>query len=326
MRDFWLLSRQNGDGAVRAELDEAIAEIVDSNQFIFGPVHEACEQELAEAFGVEHAVLVSSGTSALIWAMRAFKGRKAILWDPFPVSFVATRNACLEMNHFYGARETLSVDLYGLPAKAGTIRDSCQAHNLALMKMLPGDSHAACLSFFPTKAIGAFGDAGAVLTNDPDLAADVRCSRDHGRLDHSNASDGFGVNARCDAIQAAVIRVKLRHFPQWQRKRIEICREWDSSTGYDHAEYGPYLYPVWSEDRDGLKERLEAASIPSKIYYPRPLWPREDAQRFCDTVLCLNPDPFLTDDEAIETRRALIRERFIERPRIEGWESEDDCN
>ena len=312
--NFWLLDRQHKE--VQTDLDRAYERVARSGQFILGKENKDCEGMMQKMFGVKHVILTSSGTQALEIVLR---DSPHLYWQVPSVSFIATENAVINTKSEFGGHgfddPVLSVDLYGLPAPAGEVRDSCQAHNLALMKLLPGDSKAAVLSFFPTKAVGALGDAGAILTNDKSLADDYRKLRDQGRATHEE-SVGVGTNARCDELQAAFIKVKLARFPRWQTRRTEICKKWDEVTGYNHGKWGPYLYPVWSEERDKIQQVLADKGVPSKVYYREPLDPTEKAVNFCNKVLCLNPDPFLTDAEVYAIQYALSVETFIERPEL----------
>jgi len=324
---FWLLDRQNA--SIRDELQKAIDHVIDSNQYILGLQGVACEAEMGEAFGVRHVILTSSGTTALEIALRVYdqEGERTYnrnRWATSPVSFVATKNAVDysgRLRYSYKPEPCrLLVDLYGLPYEVfhgdseATIRDSCQAHNLADFGLLPGSSIAATLSFFPTKAIGALGDAGAILTNSEDFADECRRMRDHGRLLHASDPPMIGTNARCDELQAAVLRVKLRHYPAWQTIRKEICCLWDEVTGYTHGDYGPYLYPLWHLERDRVVKELKVAGVPVKIYYEKPLRESSSAVEFCNTVLCLNPDPFLSLEEYFHIRSVLARYEFEPNP------------
>lgn len=314
--DFWLLDRQNKE--VQRDLDRAYERVVRSGQFIIGKENIDCEGMMQKMFGVKHVILTSSGTSALEIVLR---NSNDLYWRVPSVSFIATENAVINARKEHGGYgfedPVLSVDLYGLPAEPGKIRDSCQAHNLALMKMLPGVSDAATLSFFPTKAVGALGDAGAILTNSDTIADDCRELRNQGRANHKGVT-GVGTNARCDELQAAFIKVKLARFPRWQTRRVEICEMWDEASGYKYGEWGPYLYPVWHPDRDKLQQELTSRGVPTKVYYREPLHSTEKAVDFCNKVLCLNPDPFLTKEESNNVYKELARHKdyFLERPEL----------
>lgn len=329
MRNFWLLDRQNK--SIAMELRHAVDVVIESNAFIAGEQNKKCEEEMALAFGVRHVVLTSSGTTALQIAGRAIAlaHSRNYQWEWPHVSFVASRNAAFDINTSIDwddeyTMASMVVDLYGLPyfeipLFEPLLRDSCQAHNLALAHQLPGNSLASTLSFFPTKAIGAFGDAGAVLTNDDDIAAFSQQLRDHGRVKHCEEL-GFGYNYRCDEIQASVLRTKLWKFPEWQERRRNICSIFDTITNYDHSEYGPYLYPIWVESGMKTPARLTCNNngVPTAEYYKEPLTETDNSIDFCNRVLCLNPDPFLTEEEIEKSITALsrIKPYLTERPSL----------
>jgi dTDP-4-amino-4,6-dideoxygalactose transaminase len=247
-------------------------------------------------------------------------------------------------------RAILPVDLYGLPAPLQELRevaaahglklveDACQAHGASIMiddnwKMAGGALvDAACFSFYPGKNLGAWGEGGAVATNDDALAEDISRLRDHGRTSHYT-HDLLGYNARLDTLQAAVLMAKLRRLPEWNRRRREIAdlyRELLAETnlqlprepqGYRSCYH---LYVVRCQERGKLRDALSNADIACGIHYPVPLhlqpackflgYQRGDfphAEKLADTALSLPMHPHLSADEvehvANVIRRAIPR-------------------
>jgi dTDP-4-amino-4,6-dideoxygalactose transaminase len=248
-----------------------------------------------------------------------------------------------------GPRAILPVHLYGLPAPMIELRnlaeacnlkiieDACQAHgarvNYQGQSLYAGTIGAAgCFSFYPGKNLGAWGEGGAVATDDEELAARVRTLRDHGRLSHY-AHSGYGYNARLDTIQAAVLRPKLERLADWnaQRRRLAaLYRETLPCDGLtllaepEGSESCYHLFVVCSDRRDAIRTELLQNQIECGIHYPLPLHLQPachelgyvagdfpHAERMADTVLSLPMHPFLTEREvkrvSCAVRRALAK-------------------
>jgi len=190
-------------------------------------------------------------------------------------------------------RALIAVHLYGLAAdmdplvafakarKLPIIEDCAQAIGAVYKGRRVGSfSDAACLSFYPTKNLGAYGDAGMVVTNSPELAARLRTLRNHGQTARYLSSEP-GWNSRLDEIQAAILRVKLRHLADWQRARrsnaAEYTRLLEQVPGImppnepEGCEHVYHQYTIRCERRDDLQQHLAARKIGSTVYYPRPL-------------------------------------------------------
>jgi dTDP-4-amino-4,6-dideoxygalactose transaminase len=301
---------------IAAEIREAVDRVLSSQQFVLGREGTALEQEIASFCGVAHGVGLASGTDALILALRACgvaAGDEVIL-PPF--TFVATGSAVsalgakpvfadihpttynlnpaeLERRVTSKTRAIVAVHLYGLPAdmdainsfararKIPVIEDNAQAIGAALKGRRTGSlGDAACLSFYPTKNLGAYGDAGMVVTNSAEVAARLRTLRNHGQT-AKYVSNEPGWNSRLDELQAAILRVKFRRLPEWQRARqahaAEYTRHFSQtpgivppipSQGYDHVYH---QYTIRVEDRDTLQKLLNERNIGSAVYYPVPL-------------------------------------------------------
>jgi dTDP-4-amino-4,6-dideoxygalactose transaminase len=290
--------------AVRADIDAAIARVLDSGGFIGGPEVEAFERELADAAGGAHAVGVSSGSDALLVALMALGVGAGDEVVTTPLTFFATAGAIARL----GARpvfadvdpETLTLDpraaanavtartravipvhLFGrvadLPEVAvPVVEDAAQSLGAA-----PVLGAAATYSFFPTKNLGAVGDAGAVVTRDAALADHIALLRGHGarpRYHHV----ALGGNFRLDALQAAVLRARLPHLAAWtaaRRRHAEHYRALFAAASLP-AELRlppPSATSVWHQfvirapRRDALRASLADAGIGTEVYYPAPL-------------------------------------------------------
>ncbi len=296
------LGRQHAE--LRSEIDGAIAGVIDSGQFILGPEVSAFESELAKACHSKHALGVSSGTDALLVALMALGigpgdevvttafsffatagvvarlGAKPVFADIEEHSFNLDPAAALaKLGN--ATRAILPVNLYGrlatLPqADVAIIEDAAQSIGSGPVRGL-----AACYSFFPTKNVGALGDAGAVVSDDEDFADRVRLLRTHGaRPKYVHAM--VGGNFRIDALQAAVLRVKLRHLQSWTKARQDNAaryRELFANATLPasvripaHSEDHVYhQFTIRTPRRDELQAALKAAGVATEIYYPHPL-------------------------------------------------------
>jgi dTDP-4-amino-4,6-dideoxygalactose transaminase len=302
--------------AIGEEIRSAVESVLASQQFILGREGAAFEQEIAKLCGVGHGVGVASGTDALILALRAcgVQAGDEVLVPPF--TFVATGSAVSALGakpvfadirpdtynidpSDLGRRVTprtraiIAVHLYGLACDMDPILDFARAHNLRVIEdnaQSIGASYkgrrtgslgdAACMSFYPTKNLGAYGDAGMVVTNSSEMAARLKSLRNHGQSG-KYVSNEPGWNSRLDEIQAAILRVKLRHLPDWQRARQAHAAAYTKlllgipgvappliPEGYEHVFH---QYTIRVERRDALVQNLNERKIGSAVYYPAPL-------------------------------------------------------
>jgi dTDP-4-amino-4,6-dideoxygalactose transaminase len=301
---------------LKDEVLAAIASVLDSMQLVQGPYQRAFEDEFARFCGCQHAIGVSNGTDAIELALRALNigvGDEVLI--P-PHTFIATaeavsavgarpvfvdvdeRTACLDPTQIEEritprTRAIIPVHLYGRPADMevivaiarrhglAVIEDACQAHGARLGERRAGAlGDIACFSFYYSKNLGAYGEAGAVTTNDPALAERVRLYRDHGspaRYQH----DVIGRNARLDAIQAAILGVKLQHLGRWNDARRGHARQLtkllaDTSLvtpdfGCDEVYHVFHLYVVRHPERDRLRAFLAERGVATGVHYPTPL-------------------------------------------------------
>jgi len=302
--------------AIGEEIRTALERVLSSQQFVLGREGTALEEEIAALCGVAHGVGVASGTDALILALRACgvePGDEVLL----PTStFVATGSAVsalgakpvfadirpetynldpseLERRVTPRTRAIIAVHLYGLAAdmdpivafaksrKLPLIEDCAQAIGAVYRGRRVGSlGNAACLSFYPTKNLGAYGDSGMIVTNSAEIAARLRPLRNHGQTAKYLSSEP-GWNSRLDEIQAAILRVKLRYLADWQGARrsnaAEYTRLLQQVPGImpphepEGCEHVYHQYTIRSERRDALQQHLAARKIASTVYYPHPL-------------------------------------------------------
>ena len=350
MIPFIDLTRQHA--ALRTDLLAAATRVIDTSQFVLGPEGRALEQELAAVCGVPRALGVASGTDALRLTLTALgvgpgdevitpafsfvasattvvmAGAAPVFVDIDPATYTLDL-AATERAITPRTRAIMPVHLYGQPAPMDRVLALARAHELAVIedaaqavggawddKPVGAWGDAACLSFYPTKNLGACGDAGMVVTRRPDVAdriARLRHHGDSGRYEHVE----LGYCSRLDELQAALLRVKLRRLSDWTaaRRRIAglyhkglagIGLELPSEATKAHHVY--HLFTVRHPQRDALAKLLADDGIATAVYYPRsvpdqPLfgggaerrWP--EAWRASREVLSLPCFAELTDDE-----------------------------
>jgi dTDP-4-amino-4,6-dideoxygalactose transaminase len=302
---------------IRPEIDEAVARVLSSTAYVQGEDVRLLEREFADYCGAAHACAVANGTDALQLALRAYGIGPGDEVVTVANTFIATGEAIL----LVGARPVfvdvdpathtmdpakleaaitprtkllLPVHLYGHPADTTAIgevarrhglpvlEDAAQAHGAKWRGTRAGAlGHAACFSFYPTKNLGAFGDAGMVTSSDEAFVARVRQVANHGAGTHRYDNVVLGTNSRLDTVQAAILRVKLRHLDTWNAERRERAAAYeealDGTPGVvtpreqEGARSAWHLYTVRVPERDALAERLKARGIGTAIHYPRPI-------------------------------------------------------
>jgi len=298
---------------IKREIDDAIAAVIANNAFIRGQYVDAFEKEFAAAADVKHCVSCANGTDALYLAMAALKihagdevittaqtwistsamithaGATVVFADTDGVTFTIDP-AAVEAAITPRTVGIIPVHLYGQPAdmdaimaiaskhKLWVIEDCAQAHLAQYRgRQVGGFGVAATYSFYPGKNLGAMGDAGAVVTNDPALAERMTMLARHGGLvKHQHRIEG--INSRLDGLQAAILSAKLPHLPAWTRARQEAARIYDSglnqiedvvvpSVGADRS-HVYHLYTIKHPRRDELAMRLNAHGVQTAINYP----------------------------------------------------------
>jgi len=302
---------------IQAEIDAAIARVVASTHFIGGEECRLFEQEFAAFCGARHAVGVANGTDALAIALRAYgvgpgdevvtvantfiatgeaillNGARPVFVDVDEASFTMDQGQ-LERAITPRTKVILPVHLYGHPANMEAIlavagrhglpvlEDAAQAHGALVSGRRAGSlGHAACFSFYPGKNLGAYGDAGAVTTNDADFAARVRQIANHGGGTTKYDNVVLGTNSRLDALQAAVLRAKLPQLERWTAERLEralaYTRLLEGTAGLvlpREQAWGRsawHLYTLRATNRDGLQAHLAARGVATAVHYPRPI-------------------------------------------------------
>lgn len=302
--------------ALQEEIDAEVAQVLRNARFILGPNVSAFENEVADYLGVAHAVSCASGTDALHLALRAagIGPGDEVITTPF--TFIATAEAIcyvgatpvfvdidpytfnIDVTRVEAALSKrtvaiLPVHLFGQPADMRTLRALCDVHRLCLIEdcaqsfgaRAEGDSFTGsigefgCFSFFPSKNLGCYGDGGLVTTTSEGAAARLRKLRNHGSS-KQYVHDIIGYNSRLDEIQAAVLRVKLRHIDQFNAARHAAAQRYDAllkglplRLPYrdPRVTHVFHQYTLLCEARDLAMAALRDAGIGCAIYYPRPL-------------------------------------------------------
>lgn len=316
-----LLDLRRHHEPLKAELMKAISKVVDSQRFILGPEVDLLEKELAAYCGVQHALGVSSGTDALLMALMAvgIEPGDEVLTTPFtffatvgsiarlgavpvfvdidPVTFnidvksikqrLTPRTRAIVPVHLFGQLADMG-EINRLAEEHGlfVIEDACQSIGAELEGRKAGAwGHVGCFSFFPSKNLGAFGDGGFVTTNDERIADKLKLIRNHGspsKYHHSLV----GGNFRLDAMQAAVLRVKLPYLDSWSEarsKNAELYRQGIKERklplvspveGFVHdGRSGRHVYNQFTircSQRDALRDFLACEGVSSEVYYPVP--------------------------------------------------------
>jgi dTDP-4-amino-4,6-dideoxygalactose transaminase len=302
---------------IRDEVMDAISRVMESQRFILGEEVQLFEKEIAGLIGAKHAVACASGSDALVLALMAagIGNGDEVITTPF--SFVATAGSIARVGatpvfadidpRTYNidpqaiaaaitpkTRAIMPVHLFGLPADMEPILSVAKANGLVVVEDAAQaigsryqDRHIGtigdfgCFSFFPSKNLGGAGDGGLVTTEDDRFAEKLRLLRVHGSKKKYH-HDILGTNSRLDALQAAILRVKLRHLDEWTRgrqQRADRYRDLLGGAGLDSRITLPQkpsqqFYHVYNQfsircsERDELREHLQRAGIPTEIYYP----------------------------------------------------------
>jgi dTDP-4-amino-4,6-dideoxygalactose transaminase len=304
---------------IREEVMDAVRRTMESQRFILGPEVEALEAEIAAYVGCKYAIACASGSDALLLALMALDVGPGDEVITTPFTFFATGGAIARLGakpvfadidpDTYNldpdlvakviTRKTkaiLPVHLFGLPAEMDHILELARRHNLAVIEdaaqSLGAQYHGTmsgnigtvgCFSFFPSKNLGGAGDGGMITTNDPALGDKLRVLRVHGSR-RKYDSEMIGINSRLDALQAAILRVKLRHLEKWTERRRQNAAAYNSLLRKSGLEahvvapfeppamrhvYNQYVVRLWA--RDALRQHLSASGIPTEVYYPKPL-------------------------------------------------------
>jgi dTDP-4-amino-4,6-dideoxygalactose transaminase len=332
--------------SIAEELDAAMHDVLSSSQFVGGAHVRDFERAFADAHGADHAVGCGSGTDALALALRGFGvgpgdevivpamtfvataeavvhvGATPVLADVDPVSLllsgdsVAARltpstRAVIPV-HLFG--HVVDSDLMASWRRSGlvVIEDAAQAHLASCTEDPVGSiGHAACFSFYPGKNLGALGDGGAIVSADSGVIDEIARLRDHGRSTKYQ-HDIVGWCSRLDGLQAAVLKVKLRHLPAWTDARRRIAQRYADHLGEGVLvpwQKGAvhHLLVARVSNRDAVQDRLQRSGIASGVHYPLALssqpslarWhtPCAEAERAAAEVLSLPMDPLMDESE-----------------------------
>jgi len=360
--------------AIRDEVMAAVTRVMESQQFVLGREGEALERELAQRVGVREAVGCASGTDALALALQALGvgGGDEVITTPF--TFVASAGAVarlgakpvfvdiqpdtfnldprqLERAINRRTRAIIPVHLYGLAADLDPILEMAGAHHLAVIedaaqaidaeyrgRKVGSLGAVGCFSFYPTKNLSAAGEAGLLTTSDPEWADRFRVLRDQGSRERY-VYERIGTNSRLDEIQAAVLRVKLRHLDRWTAARrrhaeryLALLEEGGVGDRVKSPVEPPGCFHVYHQftlrcpERDRLRDFLRRRGIPSQVYYPLPLHLQPafsylgyragdfpESEKACHEVLSLPVYPELTVEQQAAVGSAVAE--FYDRDR-----------
>lgn len=338
-----------------SEINKEVLDVMSSAQFIGGAKLNALEQSLASYCGVNHAIGCSSGTDALLLALMALdiKEGDEIITTPF--TFIATAEVIallkaipifvdidedtynidpskIEEKITPKTKAIIPVSLYGQVADMDEINQIAQKHNLVVIedacqsfgatykgKKSCALSSIGCTSFFPSKPLGCYGDGGAIFVNDDELAQKIRILLNHGQ-DRRYNHKYVGINGRLDAIQAAVLNVKLAHFDEEVTKREEIGQKYIDELKNVKGIKTPFIksdrnsvfaqFTLVCDDRQLIEKKLNDAGIPTAIHYPKPLHLQEVfeylgykegdfpiSEKISQKVISIPMSPFLTNEE-----------------------------
>jgi len=355
--------------AIREQVLSSIEQVLETCEFILGANVSAFEQEIAEYLGVKHAIGVGNGTDALVLILDALGigpgdevittpytffataecvsrlGAKPVFIDIDPITLTIDPEK-LEQAITSRTKAVIPVHIFGRAADMPRIVDIASRHHLFVVedacqsiggeiqdKKLGTFGNAGAFSFFPTKNLGAYGDGGLVVTDDDELAECVRMLRAHGsKVKYHNELIGY--NSRLDEMQAAVLRVKLRHLNEWNNRRREIAIEYNEllkdlpvqlPDPGEKGEHVFHLYTILADNREELRTYLKSRGVETGVYYPTPLhlqpayadlgYHRSDfpvSESACERNLSLPIYPELTDEQIHYVAQA-VRGFFEER-------------
>ncbi len=302
--------------SIKSEIDEAIASVIQDTAFIKGKYVSGFEKSFKEAYQTAHCLGVGNGTDAIFVVLKSLgigptdevitvanswistsetislTGAKPVFVDIDPDYYTIDTDK-IEEKITSNTKAILPVHLFGLPANLHEITLLCKKYDLHLVEdcaqahfakyrneIVGNYGIAGTFSFFPGKNLGAYGDAGGIITNDDDLAEKVRRFANHGAIvKHEHAFEG--INSRLDGMQAAILSVKLNHIHNWTAQRQEIAALYDRKIGEDpairipriapHAEHVYHLYVVRVDNRQEVVKRLSEAGISTGVHYPTAL-------------------------------------------------------
>lgn len=322
MEPIQLVDLKNQYLKIKDEVDAAVINVLESTAFINGPEVKAFQSDLESYLNVKHVIPCANGTDALQIALMALGiepgdevitpsftyvatcevvallNAKPVFVDVYPDTFnMDVEDLARKITP--NTKAIIPVHLYGQCANMDEILRVAKAHNLPIVedtaqgigadytfpdgtkKKAGTIGDIGCTSFFPSKNLGGYGDGGAIFTNSDELAAKLRMIANHGQT-RRYYHDVIGVNSRLDSIQAAILRVKLRHLNEYNTARFDAAMYYSEVLGqspkittpfiadFSTHVFHQYTVKLHGVDRDGLIEHLAAKNIPSNIYYPLP--------------------------------------------------------
>lgn len=349
--------------ALREEILEALDRVCQNASFSLGAEVAAFEEEFAAYCEAKYCVAVNSGTSALHLALLAsgvgsgdevitspntfiataeaiaYTGAKSVFVDIDPLT-ANLDSRLVERAVTSRTKAILPIHLYGRPApmdalqtiarahKLALIEDACQAHGARFRgRRVGGLGDSSAFSFYPSKNLGAYGEAGALVTNDNRIAEYCRAARSHGEA-RRYFHDFIGYNYRMEGFQSAVLRVKLRRLEDWSAARKALAARYRQRLGPGRLDLPPddprdecayHLFVVYVDNRDTVKQQLEDRGVATAVHYPRPLHLQKalaslgyhagdfpHAERACERVLCLPFFPEMTGEQVDYIADALV--------------------
>ncbi len=305
------------------QVSAAVQDVLSSGRYVGGPIVESFEQQFAAYMGTLEGVACNSGTDALYLALRALEIGPGDEVITTPFTFIATAEVItavgatpvfvdieaqtfnLDITQIAAAitnktKAIIPVHLFGQPVNMSALMDIAQAHGIAVIEdcaqatgaewagqKVGNIGHIGCFSFFPTKNLGACGDGGAVITNDKSIATSIRQLREHG-MTNRYCHEATGINSRLDALQAAILQIKLPYLDQWNEARSKVAAVYhellqpvpeivlpqESAGG--RAVWNQYTIRLTKDSssnhyRDEVRSKLQQMGITSMVYYPLPL-------------------------------------------------------
>ncbi|BAZ26631.1 pleiotropic regulatory protein DegT [Kalymmatonema gypsitolerans NIES-4073] len=350
---------------IEAEVSAAVLEVLASGRYIGGPIVANFEQQFADYTGVTECVGCNSGTDALFLALRALNigAGDEVITTPF--TFIATAEVIsavgavpvfvdidattfnLNVEQVAAAitpktKAIIPVHLFGQPVDLTELMDVAQAHNLLVVEdcaqstgaswagqKVGSIGHIGCFSFYPTKNLGAYGDGGAITTNDPEIAAKLRVLKEHGQKNRYYYEE-IGVNSRLDAIQAAILQIKLPYLDIWNNQRRKVASRYHQFLNQVFGITAPqelaggmgvwnqYTIRVLGNKRDLIRSQLQDRGVNTMVYYPHPLHLQPVyeslgykqgqlpvAEQACQEVLSLPMFPELSEEQQDQVIYAL---------------------
>lgn len=345
---------------ISEEVTHAIHRVLESGWFILGNEVQIFEEELSKYVGVKYGIGVNSGSDALFLALKALgigkgdevitvshtfistvdaiarNGAKPVFVDIDPVTYCIDVTK-IEERITNKTRAILPVHLYGHPVDLEpimeiaerynlfVIEDACQAHGAGYKgKKVGSIGDLGCFSFYPVKNLGAYGDGGMIVTNNEELAERLKRLRNYGQP-KKYYHDFVGVNSRLDEIQAAILRIKLKHLDEWNEKRKSVAKLYDGlledseiviPIEKECAEHVYHLYVIRSEKRNALKEYLWKEEIQTQIHYPIPVHKQKAylefsvaqlpvTEKICGEILSLPLHPWMHSDEVLTISKVI---------------------